>query len=345
MMRAGAAALLLLTPLFALENLTSRAIFGSETPTGKYKHPASIAELDNGDLLLTWYGGDGEYAPGTAVWGSRFRKGNWSKPRVLAQDPFRSVGNPVIWQAPDKTVWLFYVVRFGDTWSSSRIALKVSRDNGETWSDSHLMTTEEGLMVRSKPVVLANGDYILPVYRERGEDRESVSPDTVSLFFVRKPGDTHWKLTGAIKSAKGNLQPAVAEISSGHLIAYCRRGGGYGPEKDGFVVFSESRDGGQTWTPGRNTEFPNPNAAVDLVRLQSGRLMLVYNDSQGSRTPLSLAFSSDAGKTWPVRSVLAEGRKSFGYPYAIQTRDKRIHVIYTIDRTTIQHAIFDEPAN
>jgi predicted neuraminidase len=73
--------------------------------------------------------------------------------------------------------------------------------------------------------------------------------------------------------------------------------------------------------------------------------MLVYNNSAGSRTPLSLAFSSDAGKTWPVRRALAEGKASYGYPYAIQTRDKRIHVIYTIDRTTIQHAIFNEPSH
>ena len=33
-----------------------------------------------------------------------------SKP--IASDPFRSVGNGVIWEAPDGLVWLFYVVGF-----------------------------------------------------------------------------------------------------------------------------------------------------------------------------------------------------------------------------------------
>ena len=37
-------------------------------------------------------------------------------PVPLARDPFRSVGNGVIWQAPDGLVWLFYVVRYGETW-------------------------------------------------------------------------------------------------------------------------------------------------------------------------------------------------------------------------------------
>src|SRR5258706_16325168 len=93
-------------------------IFGPEVPTGPYKHPACLTELQNGDLFLVYYGGKGEYANDTAVYGSRRKKGEatWSRPVLLAQDPFRSVGNGVIWQAPDGVVWLFYVVRFGDTW-------------------------------------------------------------------------------------------------------------------------------------------------------------------------------------------------------------------------------------
>ncbi len=50
-------------------------IFGPEVPTGDYKHPASMAELDNGDLYLVYYGGKGEYAPNTGVFGSRLPHG------------------------------------------------------------------------------------------------------------------------------------------------------------------------------------------------------------------------------------------------------------------------------
>ena len=50
-------------------------VFGPEVPTGPYKHPACMTELSNGDLYLVYYGGKGEYAVDTAVFGSRLKKG------------------------------------------------------------------------------------------------------------------------------------------------------------------------------------------------------------------------------------------------------------------------------
>ena len=155
-------------------------VFGPEIPTGKYKHPACITGLRNGDLYLVYYGGAGEYAVETAVFGSRRKKGErtWSEPRPIARDPFRSLGKAVVWQAPDETLWLFYVVRFGETWSTSRIQGKVSRDAGETWSDAFMISLDEGMMVRNRPIVLNNGDYLLPIYHETGHDTEAVGPDS-----------------------------------------------------------------------------------------------------------------------------------------------------------------------
>src|SRR4051794_7057799 len=159
-------------------------IFGPEVPTGPYKHPACLTELDNGDFYLVYYGGKGEYATDTAVFGSRLARGTtkWSPPAPIASDPFRSVGNGVIWQAPDGLVWLFYVVRYGATWSTSRIQCKVSSDRARTWSDASVLALDAGMMVRNRPIVLNDGDYLLPVYRETGEDTEAVGPDSVSLF-------------------------------------------------------------------------------------------------------------------------------------------------------------------
>src|ERR1043166_7967518 len=103
-------------------------VFGPEVPTGPYKHPASITELQNGDLYLVYYGGEGEYAADTGVFGARWSlaSGGWSLPCRIAKDPFLSLGNGVVWQAPDGVVWLFYVVRRGETWSTSQIQAKIS---------------------------------------------------------------------------------------------------------------------------------------------------------------------------------------------------------------------------
>jgi len=249
----------------------------------------------------------------------------------------------VIWQAPDGLVWLFYVVRFGDTWSDSRIQVKISHDGARTFSDASLLALEAGMMVRGRPIVLSDGDYLLPVYQETGHDTEFVGPDSTSLFLRYEARNKQWRQSGRIRSAYGNIQPAVVEPAPGHLLAFCRRGGGYGPSSRGYIIRSESHDGGRTWSQGVETEFPNPNAAVDLIKLRSGRLLLIYNPSMSERTPLAVALSEDQGQSFPYRKNLAEGRDSFAYPYAIQTRDGRIHVVYTsAGRRIINRVIFDE---
>lgn len=330
----------------AAEPIVHERVIGTEFP-GKYKHPASIEELANGDLYIAYYGGDGEYADVTAVYGMRKKKGEtqWSSPKIIADTPFHSDGNAVVWQAPDGVVWLFYVCRFGDTWSTSRIKAKLSHDNAETWSDSFMVALEQGMMVRSRPLLLADGDYLLPIYHETGNDQEVVGADSTSLFLRFNPKTKKWSESKRIRSAKGNIQPSVVQLTGDHLVAYCRRGGGYGPGTEGFVIRSESRDGGHTWSEGRDTKFPNPNAAIDFIKLQNGHLLLVYNNSPLERTPLTVAISIDNDKTWPHERDVATGDHDYGYPYAIQTKDGKIHLVYTSDkRSVINHAVFDESA-
>lgn len=330
----------------AAGELRVERVFGPETETGRYKHPAAIAALRNGDLYLVYYGGTGEYAINTGVFGARLKKGEtkWSRPRLIASDPFRSVGNGVVWQAPDEALWLYYVVRWGKTWSTSRIQAKISQDSGETWSDSFVVSEREGTMVRNQPVVLTTGEYLLPIYHETGHDTENVGPDSTSRFlrFNLKTGT--WSESGIIQSKKGNIQPAVAQITPEHLIAYCRRGGGYRPVKDGYIVRAESRDGGRTWTEGIDSQFANPNSAIEFMKLQSGNLLLIFNDSMGSRTPLTAALSTDGDNSWPHRrNIGEEPKQSYAYPFAAQATDGRIHLVYTSDnRTAIYHAVFDE---
>ncbi len=323
-------------------------VFGPEYPD-PYKHPASFTELENGDLYLAYYGGSGEYGDDTWVRGSRLVKGTtkWTKPEIIADTPFRADGNPVIWQAPDGIVWMFYVVRYGSTWANSRIKFKVSHDNAQTWSDSDMMTWDEGTMVRSRPIVLNNGDYLLGVYHETGTDRESVGADTTSFFLRKKKGENSGTPTNRVRSRIGNLQPSPVQITDDYLVAYSRRGGDYGPLKDGFLVRTESRDGGFTWSDGQDSQFPNPNASADFIKLANGHLLLVYNNNdQGERMPLTIAISTDGDKSYPHRrDIVNKPGDTAAYPTALQTKDGKIHVMYTSERrSVINHAVFEESA-
>ena len=331
----------------ATDIIVIERVIGPEILT-KYKHPASLTELAGGDLYLAYYGGSGEYAADTAVYGARLPKGakRWTRPVVIADTPFRTDGNAVVWQAPDGLVWLFYLTRYGETWSDSRIKFKISQDGAQTWSDSDMLGFEKGTMVRAAPIVLKNGDYLLPVYHETGNDREKVGDDTTSLFFRRIARTGEWTETNRVKSRIGNLQPSVVQITDEYLIAYSRRGGGYEGQEDGWLVRSESRDGGYTWSEGKDSQFPNPNSAADFIKLHNGHLLLVYNDSKLDRMPLTVSISTDNDKTYPYkRNIVDQKKDTAAYPFAIQAKDGKIHILYTSEsRSVINHAVFDENA-
>ena len=182
-------------------DIVRERVFGPELP-GKYKHPASFTQMANGDLYLVYYGGSGEYGDDTAVHGTRQKHGQtaWSAPTVIADTPGRSEGNAVVWQAPDGLVWLFYLTRYGETWSTSRIKYKISRDGAHTWSDPVMLAFEQGMMVRAHPIVLNDGDYLLPIYHETGHDREHVGYDTTSLFLRYDRKQHTWHETNRVSS-------------------------------------------------------------------------------------------------------------------------------------------------
>jgi predicted neuraminidase len=338
-----------IAPAAENEDLKFEVIIPADSDAaGPYRHPTSFDALDNGDLYVVYYGGAGEYKGDTAVYGFRKAKGSktWTEPTIIADTPGRSEGNAVIWQGPDGKVWLFYLTRYGETWSTSRIKFKTSTDGAQTWSDPYLLTFEEGMMVRGHPIVLNDGDYLLPVYHETGHDREIVGADTSSLFYRYLKETNEWKATNRVYSRLGNLQPSVVQIDDDHLIAYSRRGGGYGPQKDGYLVRTESRDGGNLWSLGEDSQFPNPNSATDFIKLRSGNLLLVYNDSNiGRRMPLTVAISEDNDRSWPHRRNVVDTEGSAAYPTVVQTDDDMIHVIYTSHRRRqINHIVFAETA-
>lgn len=334
-------------PLSAGEDLVFERVFGPELH-GRYKHPVSITELDNGDLYMAIYMGAGEYSDDTVICGSRLVKGTtqWTFPRVIADSPYRTDGNAVVWQAPNGLVWLFYVTRYGDSWSDSRIKYKLSQDFGETWSDSEMLSFEKGMMVRAAPIVLNDGDYLLPIYHETGGDREVVGDTSTSLFLRWNEKARTWTETNRVHSPTGNLQPSVVQIDDNYLIAYSRRGGGYEGKEEGWLIRSESRDGGRTWSEGKNSQFLNPNAAADFIKLKNGHLLLVYNNDKIERMPLSVAISTDNDQTYPHRrDIVNEPGNSAAYPFAIQTKDGKIHIVYTSNwRSIIHHVTFDEDA-
>ncbi|HEY65309.1 MAG TPA: exo-alpha-sialidase [Caldilineae bacterium] len=314
--------------------LRKRWVFKT-TPDIPSCHCATLLSLPDGELLCAWYAGSREGARDVAIYGARLQPGSeaWSPAEVIADTPGFSDGNPVLFLDGHGRLQLWFVTIHGRWWSEARVKRRISTDGGHTWGPVEIIHEPYGWMTRSKPIVLDNGDLLLPMYYETPEETQWES----FVLISQDDGDT-WQPYGHITSPTGNIHPTVVQRSDGELLMIMRTGG-----PGGHLWQSRSGDHGRTWSPAEPVDLPNPNSGIDMIRLRSGRLLLVYNHSSQHRTPLSLALSEDEGRTWRPRVLdveTAEGE--FSYPVVIQTEDGLIHIAYTYRRTAIAHVTLSE---
>lgn len=327
----------LLTDPFGSIHYASELIF-EKIPGSPAHHASSITEAANGDLLVTWYGGSYESSDDEALFLARRKKGerNWSTPEKLFHDPERPVGNAIVFADPSKRVWILWgrmeatqplLAHTG--WAETRLMYRVSSDNGKTWSKDALFPMDTtGWLPRNLPVTLPGGELLVPLSDERN--------DTDLSFFVKtKDSGKTWVRSQNIPNEnKAGEQPTVAPRPDGSLIAFVRL--------RPHLRQTESTDGGITWTPAHETELRCPDAAISLRALRNGHLLLAHNDSETSRTPLSIRRSVDGGKTWGAPLMLESNPGEYSYPSVFQTADGMIHVIYTYRRYAIKHVEFNE---
>ncbi|MBI3909971.1 MAG: exo-alpha-sialidase [Armatimonadetes bacterium] len=295
-------------------------------------HASTIVELPGGDLLAAWYAGSREMARDVAIISARLPMGarHWSRPQVIADTLDRSEGNPVLFVGPYGTVFLVYVTMQGDGWDTCQVKVKTSCDGGHAWDAERILQPAWGWMTRNKPIVLPNGDIVLPMYNER---------DWHSFMLISEDGGQTWLPGGEIRNEYGVIQPTLALRRDGSVITFLRRGA-RDPEQT--LWQSLSRDGGRTWSPPERADLPNPNAAVDVVRLANGHFVLAFNSSRTERRPLSLALSTNDGRDWPAIRDLETASGEYSYPAISQGADGRIHVTYTWRRQRIRHVTVNE---
>jgi predicted neuraminidase len=92
----------------------------------------------------------------------------------------------------------------------------------------------------------------------------------------------------------------------------------------------------------------NDNTSLNLLRLQSGRLLLAANAIRGrDRSVLQLFLSDDKGATWKPSRVIEDDpnvNAEYSYPALLQTTDGRIHLTYSFHAKVIAHVTITEAA-
>ena len=312
-----------------------------------FAHSVAVATLPGGALRAFWFGGSREGATDAALYSALFSQstGRWGaatpiiSPKRLQDDVLRwvrKVGNPVVIRDRQQRLRLVFVSVAAGGWAASAINTMVSTDNGATWGHARRLVTSPFLnlstLVNGTPVLFEDGQIGLPAYHEfAGKFGE--------FLRVSENGEVLRKTR--LTSGNHSLQPVILPLGDESVVAFLR----YAGPPPGRVLAVRSQDGGSTWGAPEKTTLPNPNSAIDALRLSDGSLLMAFNNAKDGRNDLSLAHSRDEGRTWRVvRSVehASDPKAEFSYPRLLRAEDGTYHLLYTVDKKLIRHARFNQ---
>jgi len=317
-------------------------------------HAPTVLDLPNGDVLAAWFGGSFEKGPDVAIWMARRTKDGWQKPYMAADTWDVALWNPVLFRRDDGRVLLFY--KEGEVISQWRTMIKYSDDNGITFSEAKELVPgdESGGRgpVRSKPIKLADGTIVAPASIESDSGGLTKKGLWDCFVDISKNGGDTWERSDLVPLrrvgydvvdkvydarhcyGKGIIQPTLWESEPGHVHMLTR-------STSSAIFRSDSTDGGKTWCCAYQSGLPNNNSGFDVVKLPSGNLLLLWNSVgnhpnyyKGPRTPLTLSYSNDNGKTWSEVFTLENTQGAFAYP-AIVVNGNEISLTYSWDRERI----------
>jgi predicted neuraminidase/peroxiredoxin len=320
---------------FASIDFSSELIFTKITGYPVH-HCSSITEAPNGDLLVTWYGGSYESSDDQVLFLSRRAKGSrdWSKPTIIVRSPGKPPGNAILFTDGSGKVWLLWgrmdgrqPMMRGTGWDHCQLFSRTSRDNGATWSgDKPFFGNTMGWLPRNLSIWGSDGSLIVPISDElhgNGVD--------LSFFVSTRDNGATWSQSGIMR---GGEQPTIIQRADGTFVAFLR----VRPR----IVAAESHDGGKTWSTPTATQWMNPDSGISMRRLSNGHVILVFNNQDNARTPLHIVRSTDEARTWEKPLILETNPGEYSYPSVLQTKDGKIHIIYTFRRYSIKHVEMNE---
>lgn len=300
-------------------------------------------------LWAAWMTG-GKYEPSTNNYGlvaySDDDGENWIEPYIIVAcnpaDGQRAYEHQ-LWFAPDGKLWLFWcqdiyaedamesdfdtpeedlVTKFFCETQTWAMYTNNPEDATPIWSEPIFLA--QGATVRNKPIVLKNGDTLIPGYDVNNEKfyQYLISHDYGRTVEVKEGpvliGEKEFDECMAVEREDGSIW-FLARTLTGHIAE------------------SFSYDGGKTWTQTRESDIPNPATRFYIGRLKNRMLLLVNTPSsvRGDRKGLIASLSMDDGRTWSYHLQL-DDRRSTTYPDVAEGADGSVYVIYDCQRSNRQ---------
>ena len=336
-----------------------------------HNHGSCIIQAPNGDLIVCWFHGSGERkSDDVVILGTRKAAGSevWSPPFLLADTPGYPDTNCCMIIDPEERLWLLWPTIQANLWESALMNYKISDDyqnqpGSPIWREEKVLHVKPGTQfpdqVRAKTAQYLSHSQIAPrsiewaannfqqaddkltrrlgwftrahpFITEDGRMLVGLYSDGFSFSLVAFTDDLgqSWDFSEPIVGG-GNIQPSFAQTQDGTLVTYMRDNGP-APKR---VHVSESTDQGETWSKVYDhPELANPGVGLELINLNDGRFLAIYNDTEKGRHRLAVSISNNNGRTYQFTRHLEnrqEGQGSFHYPSIIQEKDGTLHATYS----------------
>ncbi len=310
---------------------------GSGTPFYGHNHQPAVTWCENGDLLAIWFTAEAENGREMAVLQSRLHPGasEWTPARLFFKVPGRNMTGSSLLTDRVGNLWHFNGVEAAGDWQNLALALRVSPDNGATWSEPRLIEPRHTRRHQAiaGPIVLRDGTMVQLC------DAGPGSHDGTSIHLSADGGQTWndpWDGAPLPKFGRdttgttiAGIHAGIVELSDGTLMALGRGNSIKNADGRRRMPMSTSSDRGKTWHYAAS-EFPPIDGGQRLVlmRLREGPILLVAFTDHPDRTPeaergmtftradgstftgrgMYAAVSYDDGRTWPVRKLLTDSQ-------------------------------------
>lgn len=287
----------------------------------------------------------------------------WSEPQVIWDDGPNTCGNPCpVVDESTGFIWILLTHNPGDkdeaqitagkSGATRTVWLSRSTDDGKTWAPPVDITASVkdpswgwyatgpgvGIQIEHGPY---RGRLVIPCdHSFRSANRATGSAafeGGAHVIYSDDHGQT-WKIGGAVRPQMNECQAVELSDGEGSLLLNMRN-----TSPANRRAQSLSRDGGQTWTtPQYPPELVEPRCQASLLRYnwpsakEPGRL-LFSNPASPRRRDLTVRFSRDDGKTWPVSKRLQEGPAAYSCLAVLP--DKTIACLYETGRTNAYERI------
>jgi len=300
-----------------------------------------VRRTGDGSLLLVSQCGDTyEPAPGNRVFffHSYDNGETWTPPEKIYPEDKNAVYCTEVSIIGEKIT--AYLTIHNGQFLNWRSIMMVSTDNGHTWTNKGPCPfLETYTFVRGK-IELKNGNILIPYqhypvseaenerllekyagkYKPNGKlfhvGRTDVRIDYVDtgVLLSRDGGETFSKQSCPAFNIRGDTglpwiwsEPTLAELSDGRIAMLIR-------VKNEVLWYSESTDGGLSFSEFRKTDIPNPSCKPKLINLPDGKIALIHNGNSAKRNPFSLWISDDDMKTWKYKYIISDFPLNFDYP-------------------------------